>query len=90
MIICAPFAGTVRYHVRVGEHVAAGQVIATVEATKLEAPVVVPGPGIVAELSQEDYASVYGGDALANIGDCLLYTSPSPRDLSTSRMPSSA
>ena len=27
-------------------------------------------------------------DALAV--DCLLYTSPSPRDLSTSRMPSSA
>ena len=32
-------------------------------------------------------------DALAAIGPdypCLLYTSPSPRDLSTSRMPSSA
>ena len=28
--------------------------------------------------------------ALANPGTCLLYTSPSPRDLSTSRMPSSA
>ena len=28
--------------------------------------------------------------ALAVIYDCLLYTSPSPRDLSTSRMPSSA
>ena len=26
----------------------------------------------------------------SNIMDCLLYTSPSPRDLSTSRMPSSA
>ena len=26
----------------------------------------------------------------ANLKDCLLYTSPSPRDLSTSRMPSSA
>ena len=26
----------------------------------------------------------------AESGDCLLYTSPSPRDLSTSRMPSSA
>ena len=26
----------------------------------------------------------------ASIYDCLLYTSPSPRDLSTSRMPSSA
>ena len=28
--------------------------------------------------------------ALARAGGCLLYTSPSPRDLSTSRMPSSA
>ena len=26
----------------------------------------------------------------ANLSHCLLYTSPSPRDLSTSRMPSSA
>ena len=29
-------------------------------------------------------------DAMDNCGTCLLYTSPSPRDLSTSRMPSSA
>ena len=29
-------------------------------------------------------------DAYAKYKDCLLYTSPSPRDLSTSRMPSSA
>ena len=28
--------------------------------------------------------------AQAQSGTCLLYTSPSPRDLSTSRMPSSA
>ena len=28
--------------------------------------------------------------AITGSGDCLLYTSPSPRDLSTSRMPSSA
>ena len=27
---------------------------------------------------------------LAHVDTCLLYTSPSPRDLSTSRMPSSA
>ena len=27
---------------------------------------------------------------MEEISDCLLYTSPSPRDLSTSRMPSSA
>ena len=43
-------------------------------------------------------ADIVIGDALvkvdqsyqSNISDCLLYTSPSPRDLSTSRMPSSA
>ena len=29
-------------------------------------------------------------DVLENTYICLLYTSPSPRDLSTSRMPSSA
>ena len=34
------------------------------------------------------YAPVNGDGQLA--GGCLLYTSPSPRDLSTSRMPSSA
>ena len=30
------------------------------------------------------------GVPISHIGNCLLYTSPSPRDLSTSRMPSSA
>ena len=31
-----------------------------------------------------------GGLALAKLGICLLYTSPSPRDRTRSRMPSSA
>ena len=30
------------------------------------------------------------GEGIEQLKDCLLYTSPSPRDLSTSRMPSSA
>ena len=30
------------------------------------------------------------GDVIGKYHPCLLYTSPSPRDLSTSRMPSSA
>ena len=34
------------------------------------------------------YLFVFAGDQ--DKKDCLLYTSPSPRDLSTSRMPSSA
>ena len=34
--------------------------------------------------------NVCGGGSTGQAGACLLYTSPSPRDLSTSRMPSSA
>ena len=33
---------------------------------------------------------IYNGKYCVVISGCLLYTSPSPRDLSTSRMPSSA
>ena len=39
------------------------------------------------------FLSFEGGgrlEVMARPGHCLLYTSPSPRDLSTSRMPSSA
>ena len=32
----------------------------------------------------------FGEEELPDFWTCLLYTSPSPRDLSTSRMPSSA
>ena len=35
----------------------------------------------------DDVRSLYSSGL---VDDCLLYTSPSPRDLSTSRMPSSA
>ena len=37
-----------------------------------------------------DYFVVAGGGGGGGGHGCLLYTSPSPRDLSTSRMPSSA
>lgn len=67
MLICAPFAGVVRYHVHPGQQVAAGDIIATVEATKLESPVATPGPGIVAALTCEEYSDVSGGDALAEV-----------------------
>ena len=37
------------------------------------------------------WVAMFGGNQGAEMGgNCLLYTSPSPRDLSTSRMPSSA
>lgn len=44
MKIYAPFAGIVRCHVNVGDTVDTGVPLATVEATKLEAPVESPGP----------------------------------------------
>ena len=45
---------------------------------------------IIDVLDLEDISAdeIAADDAL--FGDCLLYTSPSPRDRTTSRMPSSA
>jgi len=51
------------------------------------------GVTIQADIIKQKMAENNGGYLALNIGDssyCLLYTSPSPRDLSTSRMPSSA
>ena len=44
--------------------------------------------GVTATL--EGTYTVLGEDGMRGFQTCLLYTSPSPRDLSTSRMPSSA
>ena len=44
--------------------------------------------GIVALFKREENFETYSSNV--EIEACLLYTSPSPRDLSTSRMPSSA
>ena len=45
--------------------------------------------GLVQLLVDGDIERI-GLDSDDNLSPCLLYTSPSPRDLSTSRMPSSA
>mgnify|MGYP000141373445 CR=1 FL=1 len=65
-----------------GTSVVAGDAIATVEAVKAVSDIYSPVSGQIIEVN----------DALRTAPDnvCLLYTSPSPRDLSTSRMPSSA
>lgn len=67
MNICAPFAGIVRFHVLPGQTVATGDVLATVEAVKLEGPVQAPGPGTVASLAREDFSDVLGGDLLLEV-----------------------
>ena len=46
---------------------------------------------LTSESALETYALDDGEQSFIKLfGNCLLYTSPSPRDLSTSRMPSSA
>ena len=46
--------------------------------------------GVAMATSGPGAANMVTGLATAMMDSCLLYTSPSPRDLSTSRMPSSA
>ena len=46
--------------------------------------------GILATSPEEQTGVTRGVIAVGADNTCLLYTSPSPRDLSTSRMPSSA
>ena len=56
------------------------------------------GEDVIADITKEDTDSITITDPIVavpsqkqgQIAFCLLYTSPSPRDLSTSRMPSSA
>ena len=51
------------------------------------------GCAISLEVKGEKVMDLWGGYVdpdKTQLWDCLLYTSPSPRDLSTSRMPSSA
>ena len=45
-------------------------------------------PGLIEKRMQDATDKLWGD--LESVTSCLLYTSPSPRDLSTSRMPSSA
>ena len=67
MKIYAPFAGIVHYHVATGDTVTTGQKLASVEATKLEAAVIAPGPGMVVSLSAADFGDVVGGQALVEL-----------------------
>ena len=42
------------------------------------------------ELEKGDFIKVFQGTGSYYLNSCLLYTSPSPRDVEESRMPSSA
>ncbi len=62
--VAAPFAGAVTLTVDVGDEVAAGQTVATIEAMKMEAPITTALAGAVLRLAVPKVASVDGGDLL--------------------------
>lgn len=65
--ITAPFGGVVTFAVAVGDHVRAGDVLAVIEAMKLEAAITAPADGRVHRLGIPDQALVEGGDVLLEL-----------------------
>ena len=65
--IAAPFAGVVTIGVAVGDEVAAGQTIATIEAMKMEAAITAHKAGVINRVAVATTAQVEGGDLLAVI-----------------------
>jgi pyruvate carboxylase len=62
--IAAPFAGVVSLAVEVGQQVAAGATVATIEAMKMEAAITTPVAGTVERLAIGGQQQVEGGDLL--------------------------
>jgi pyruvate carboxylase len=62
--IAAPFAGMVTPAVREGDTVAAGSVVATIEAMKMEASITTPVGGVVERLAIGGHTQVDGGDLI--------------------------
>ena len=60
--------------------------IALKEAAQKASPAILEPVMAVEVITPEDYM----GDVIGDLNSCLLYTSPSPRDRTRSRMPSSA
>jgi pyruvate carboxylase len=65
--IAAPFAGVVTLAVAEGDVVAAGDIVATIEAMKMEAAITAPRPGTVRRLAISAVQQVEGGDLLLEV-----------------------
>lgn len=64
----APFAGVVTVAVTEGDTVTAGQMVATIEAMKMEAAITAPRAGTVSRIAVTPTAQVDGGDLLLVVG----------------------
>lgn len=65
--VTAPFHGLATVVVAVGADVAAGEVVAVLEAMKMEAPVTAPRAGVVSAVAVTEPAPVAGGDVLVEL-----------------------
>ena len=83
-----------KWLVKQGDKVRSGDVIAEIETDKATMEVEAIEDGIIAKIVvSEGTEGVAVNSVIAVLSedeDCLLYTSPSPRDMRRSRMPSSA
>ena len=67
--VVAPIPGLVlNLHVTVGESVTAGQQVATIEAMKMENPLLAPVSGIVREILVQKGSEIYTGQLMMRIG----------------------
>lgn len=66
--VAAPFQGTVTPSVAVGDEVAAGDTVATIEAMKMEASITAPVDGVVKRLAISGTQPVEGGDLVLELG----------------------
>ena len=80
--------------VKKGDKINKNDPVVTLESDKSSVEVPSEYEGTIENINVKIGDKVSKGDLILTISsenkDCLLYTSPSPRDLSTSRMPSSA
>lgn len=65
--IVAPFGGVVTFAVAVGDQIEAGDIVAVIEAMKLEAALTAPTAGRVRRLAIPDQSLAEGGDVLLEI-----------------------
>jgi len=65
--VAVPFAGVVQAVVAVGDTVEAGQVVAMIEALKMEASITTPIAGTVSRLVIDDVRAAEGGDLLLEL-----------------------
>jgi pyruvate carboxylase len=66
--VAAPFAGVVNIRVAPGDHVTAGQTVATIEAMKMEAAITTTIAGTIERVTINTIAAVEGGDLLLVVG----------------------